>query len=182
MPPFDPIATERLLIRPYTAEDTAAAQVFLADAKTMAFWPRPFTPDEAAAWVARSVASLAETIYGRCVVILKTTGTVIGDVGVIRAELAGEQRDDLGYIIHWPYWRQGFATEAAGALRDYYFRELGREVLYANMPTDHIGSWRVAERLGMRRLLEYENPRNRNLPTYLYRIERADWKALATIP
>jgi ribosomal-protein-alanine N-acetyltransferase len=173
--PFDSIVTERLLIRPYTPEDIPAAQVFLTAAKTMAFWPRPFTPDEAAAWVARSVASFAETNYGRCVVILKASGDIIGEVGVMRVELVGEQRDDLGYIFHWPYWRQGFATEAAGALRDHYFRALGREALYANMATDHVGSWRVAERLGMRRLLEYQNPRNRNLPTYLYRIERAEW-------
>ena len=44
--------------------------------------------------------------------------------------------------------------------------------LCANMAWDHLGSQRVAERIGMRRVLEFHNPRNRGILTYLYSISR----------
>ena len=40
------------------------------------------------------------------------------------------------------------------------------------MAHDHSASQRVAERIGMRRVAEYPNPRNRGILTYLYLLER----------
>jgi len=170
---FDAIATERLLIRPYTEDDIAAAQAFMMDPATMAFWPRPFTADEAANWVRANIARIDGSIYGRCALVLRSESRAIGDVGVVRASVAGAERNDLGYIIHSRYWRRGFATEAAMALRDHYFGVFGVAELCANMAWDHYGSQRVAERIGMRRVLEFHNPRNREILTYLYAIERS---------
>jgi [ribosomal protein S5]-alanine N-acetyltransferase len=171
---FDAIETAQLVIRPYAEADIGAAQELLGDAETMAFWPRPFTSAEAADWVRANMARITTTIYGRCALLLKESGEVIGDVGVIRATSAGAERDDLGYIVHRRYWGQGYATEAALALRDLYFGEFRLGELFANMAADHHGSRRVAEKIGMRRLLEFHNPRNRGLLTYLYAITRAE--------
>jgi len=174
---FDVIETDRLAIRPYTAADIPAAQELLGDAETMAFWPRPFTPEEAADWVRANVARIETTIYGRCALILKDTGETIGDVGVSRGTFAGAERDDLGYIVHRRHWGHGYATEAALALRDHYFGVFGLTELFANMAADHHDSRRVAEKIGMRRVLEFHNPRNRGLLTYLYAITRAELEA-----
>ena len=173
MPPaFETITTGRLIIRPYADDDIAAAQSFLMDAETMAFWPRPFTAAEAAEWVQRNAARIRDTIYGRCALVLRSSGEVIGDAGVMRISVAGEERNDLGYIVSSRHWRQGLATEAALALRDHYFDVFGVDELCANMAWDHVGSQRVAERIGMRRVLEFHNPRNRGFLTYLYSISR----------
>jgi RimJ/RimL family protein N-acetyltransferase len=174
---FDAIATERLVLRPYTEADIPATEELLGDAETMAFWPRPFTPEEAAAWVRTNVARINTTIYGRCALILKDTGETICDVGVMRGTFAGAERDDLGYIVHRRHWGRGYASEAALALRDHYFDVFGPPELFANMAADHHGSRRVAEKIGMRRVLEFHNPRNRGLLTYLYAIRRAELEA-----
>jgi ribosomal-protein-alanine N-acetyltransferase len=171
---FDAIETGRLTIRPYVESDIASVQALLSDPETMAFWPRPFTPQEAADWVRTNMARIDTTIYGRCALLLKGSGQPIGDVGVMRAAIAGEERDDLGYIVHCRHWGHGYATEAARALRDHYLGVFGVGELFANMAADHLASRRVAEKIGMRKILEFHNPRNRGLLTYLYAITRAE--------
>jgi len=165
------IETERLIIRNYHEGDLEALADLLGDAETMAFWPRPFTREEAAVWLGRNIERRESSIYGRRAVILKATGALIGDAGVVRAELDGEERDDLGYIIHREYWGRGYASEAARALASHYLYAQRLPALFANMPHDHVASQRVAERIGMRRAGAFANPRNRGILTYLYVME-----------
>jgi [ribosomal protein S5]-alanine N-acetyltransferase len=168
------LETARLIIRPYSVEDLTALTAILTDATTMRFWPRPFTPEEVAGWLGHAIESTRLSIYGRRALVLKSSGAIAGDAGVIRGMAAGAERDDLGYIVHYHYWGQGLATEAALALRDHYFSAHGIAALYANMAWDNIPSQRVAEKIGMRRVLEFSNPRNRDILTYLYTIERGE--------
>jgi RimJ/RimL family protein N-acetyltransferase len=165
------IETARLLIRDYTLDDLDALAIILGDPTTMRFWPQPLSRAEAAGWIARNQERASEGMYGRRPLVLASSGAIIGDVGVVRSELAGAERNDLGYILHHPYWGQGLASEAAGALRDRAFAVQGLPALHANMAHDHIASQRVAERLGMRRILEFANPRNRGILTYLYELQ-----------
>lgn len=169
------IETERLILRTYEERDLVALTGLLGDAATMAFWPRPFTVAETQLWLRRNIERREQSIYGRRALIRKQTSELIGDVGVVRAELAGEERDDLGYIVHRAHWGQGYATEAARALASHYLGIKGVPALYANMAHDHVTSQRVAERLGMRRILTFANPRNRGIRTYLYFLPREGW-------
>lgn len=162
------IITERLIVRTFCEDDLPALAAILGDPTTMAFWPRPLTPEEAEGWLWRNIERREESIYGRRAVILRATGELIGDAGVVRAELNGEERDDLGYIIGAAHWGRGYAAEAARALASLYLHAHGLPALYANMAHDHRASQRVAERIGMRRVTEYRNARNRDILTYLY--------------
>jgi [ribosomal protein S5]-alanine N-acetyltransferase len=166
------IETERLIIRNYSEDDLEALAALLGHPETMAFWPRPLTRDEAADWLARNLERRETGIYGRRAVILKATGGLIGDAGVVRAELHGEERDDLGYIIHRDHWGRGYASEAGRALASHYLHAHRRPALFANMAHDHLASQRVAERIGMRRAGAFTNARNRGILTYLYVTER----------
>lgn len=170
------ILTERLLIRSYAEGDAPALRAILGDPTTMRFWPRPFTPDEADAWLERAIARRAESSYGRRAVLLRASGALVGDVGVARGLIDGEERDDLGYIIHHPHWRQGYALEAARAALTDWFTHARSPALYANMAHDHRGSQRVAERLGMRRVGAFDNPRNRGIHTFVYALARDEWR------
>ena len=92
-----------------------------------------------------------------------------GDVGIRFMEMFGAWENDLGYIIHHDFWRQGYAFEAAsGAVS--WARRAGLADVCANMANDNSGSVAVAEKLGMRREREFVNPRNRNKLTYWYRL------------
>ena len=162
------IETPRTIIRPYAEADIALIAPIFADPITMGFWPQPFSEDATAAWVRRAGSSFPATGLGRMLVELRADGTPIGDCGIVEAEINGRHEYDLGYIIHHPYWRQGFGIECARACLEYGIHTLGLRRIVANMAHDHIASTRVAERLGMRREASFYHPRNRNILTYVY--------------
>jgi len=163
--------TPRLLLREYQTDDLMPLHVILSDAITMQVWPAPFTPEATRNWIERQIRSYAERGYGRWAIIAKESGEQIGDAGFIDANVNGRDEVDLGYIIHYPYWRQGFAIEAASACLAYARAQLSIDRVVANMPHDHLASKRVAERLGMIYAREFVNTRNRNIRTLLYTIE-----------
>ena len=167
------IETPRTIIRPYTEADSALIAPIFADPITMVFWPQPLSEDATAAWVRRASASFPVTGLGRMLVELREGGAPIGDCGIVEAEIDGRREYDLGYIIHHPYWRQGYGIECARACLEYGIHTLGLRRIVANMAHDHVASARVAERLGMRREASFHNPRNRNILTYLYVLDLA---------
>jgi RimJ/RimL family protein N-acetyltransferase len=167
------IETPRLLVRRWTLDDVPALYAIQGDRRTMSFWPKPFTPADSRAWIERTLARYAERGFGRFALLLKATGRVVGDCGVVATTLDGQAVNDIGWIIARPLWGQGLAVEAAAAVRDYAFAHLGLPALHANMAWNHHGSRLVAERIGMRYLRRFDNPNNRNIATLLYEL-RAD--------
>ena len=160
--------TERLILRPPATDDLEALHGIFSDPITMSFWPVPFVKDGTRSWIFRSLRDHEEMGFGRRPIILKSSGEIIGDCGILRAEIVGETEYDLGYIIHHPYWRKGYASEAAEACKHHAVKRLGIRRLVANMPVDHAASVRVAEKLGMRWEKTFRNPKNRDIETHLY--------------
>jgi RimJ/RimL family protein N-acetyltransferase len=62
-----------------------------------------------------------------------------------------EAEGELGYLIDPAHAGRGFATAIAGAMLDLAFGELGLHRVTAGCFADNVASWRVMERLGMRR-------------------------------
>ena len=58
-------------------------------------------------------------------------------------------RAELGYWIGKPYWRNGYATEAARAILQYGFGQLGLNRIHAGHFTRNPGSGRVMQKIGM---------------------------------
>ncbi|MCB0713054.1 MAG: GNAT family N-acetyltransferase [Ignavibacteriae bacterium] len=168
------LETLRTTIRPYLEEDIVRILPIFSDPLTMQFWPEPFSRTQVDAWVKKNIERMKENKLARMIVESRETGEVIGDCGVVRAEIDGRTENDLGYIIHHPFWRQGYGTECAEALIA-YFTEVRKTTLLsdqnrivANMAVDHIGSRRVAERVGMELERTFLNKRNRGIETCLY--------------
>ena len=89
-------------------------------------------------------------------------GRQIGAVSVYpdEAGVSGE----LGWILHRDYWGQGYAAEAAGAVRDFALGELGLRRLTAHCDARNTGSFRIMEKLGMTRAEGVGVRRNRAFP------------------
>jgi ribosomal-protein-alanine N-acetyltransferase len=166
------IETPRLLVRPFREDDLDAFAAIMGDPVTLRLWPRTFTRDEVAGWIARAVEACRAPGFGRRALELKDTGELIGDTGILRLELMGSERNDLGWILAERFQGRGLATEAAAALRDHAFAS-GLGAVWANMATDHTASRRVAEKIGMTLVATFRNARNRNMETCLYG-QRAD--------
>lgn len=161
------LETNRLLLRSYEWEQLPALHEILSDPVTMKFWPAPFTIEQTRHWMGQSM-EMYERGFGRLGLFLKEDGSLVGDAGLRVAEIDGNEENDLGYIIHAKYWEQGFGSEAAASVFKYGLEQLKLQRICANMPVDHIGSIRVAARLGMVLEKEFFNAKNRNIRTYLY--------------
>jgi len=162
------ISTRRTILEPYRGTEAGLMLPIFSDPTTMSFWPEPLDREAVEAWVERNARSFQDTGLGRMVVRERETGQVLGDCGIVRAEIAGRTENDLGYIIHHPYWGAGLASECALACLEYGVSRLGLRRVVANMPHDHTASIRVAEKLGMTLERTFANRRNRNIRTRLY--------------
>ena len=58
---------------------------------------------------------------------------------------------ELGYIFNPRYQNKGYATESAAALIRYGFDHWGIHRVMAHCNPENIASWRVLEKIGMRR-------------------------------
>lgn len=167
------LETQRLVLRQLETSDLPAMQRILTDPITMTFWPAPFSPEAAQAWIERQRQSYHEHGFGRYALIVKDNQTLIGDCGIIPSTIDGQPENDLGYIIFHTFWNQGYASEAAEACKRYGLEQLRLTRICANMPADHVASRRVAEKIGMSFEREFHNARNRNILTCLYAVEQS---------
>lgn len=133
----------------------------------MKFWPFEYLDIMVQQWYDRAQGNYASGV-GRMAVVLRETGEIVGDAGLNPMEHKGEDALDIGWIIHHPFQRQGIGFAAARGLLTYAAEELRFPLIVANMPEDHTGSWRIAEKLGMTWVETIPNPKNRNLPTRWY--------------
>src|SRR5258708_31025268 len=119
------IETPRLLLRPMQPLDVDALLHIFADPKVMAsFGEPPFDRPQMERWVQRNIDHQIQFGYGLFSVILKSDGVLIGNCGLERQAVGGVLEAELGYDFRSEYWNQGFATEAAIAVRDYAFNNL----------------------------------------------------------
>ena len=174
------IETERLLLREYTPEDFDTLYEIMSDPETMQHYPAPFDETRTRRWIEWNLENYAQYGFGLWAVVLKETGEFIGDCGITIQNIDGEMLPEIGYHIHKKHWRKGFAKEAAGAVRDWVFRNTEYDTVYSYMKYTNIGSWSTALANGMRKVKEYPDPKN--TVSYAYAITRGEWEKLKKEP
>ncbi len=141
---MESISTERLLIREFVPDDWPDLYAYLSDAEVVRFEPyEVFSASQAQAEAIRR--SKDPSFYAVC---LKESGKLIGNLYLGQGDFAAWE---LGYVFNRGYQGQGYATEAARALLDYAFAHLGARRVIAMCSTGNERSWRLLERLGLRR-------------------------------
>lgn len=128
------LLTERLVLREYTPADEPAFLAYQGDPRALEFYSdeeaRPEQLRELIPLFMRWAAEEPRRNWQLAIAERAAPARVIGS-GALRAEgLAKEGQAELGLELSPAYWGRGYASEAARALLDYGFRELGlREVL-----------------------------------------------------
>ena len=82
---------------------------------------------------------------------LKSTGKMIGHLYFGREQPEKFCTWMLGYIFNNEFYGNGYATEACRGLLDHAFRNMGVHRVIAKCSPDNIPSWKLLERLEMRR-------------------------------
>jgi len=149
-----PVRTDRLTLRPATRDDLEATWRFhRLDAVGRWITRAPDTLEEYRVGF-EDVGSLAKTL------VVELDGEVVGDLMLrvedawAQAEVADQARNvqaELGWVLHPDHAGNGYATEAVRELIRLCFEDLGLRRVTASCFADNGASWRLMERLGMRR-------------------------------
>ena len=145
------LETVRLLLRPFRLADADQVQRLAGDrpvADTTLNVPHPYEDGLAEKWISNHrdwFERRQQAVFA--VTLKKSAGTLIGTVG-LRIEI-GDQRAELGYWIGRHYWNQGYCTEAARAVLQFGFEQLGLNRIFAHHFLRNSASGRVMQKLGM---------------------------------
>lgn len=152
------IETNRLILRLMNEDDFDGMFRIFSDKNVQnAFNINSFSQEQMKRWVYRNLNHQKEYGYGLFSVILKSNDELIGDCGLEHTDFDGKPCVEIGYDFLSEYWNQGYATEAAKAVRDYSIDELGinRDALCSFIRVKNPASQRVSEKIGMLKVKEY---------------------------
>lgn len=143
------LETDRLVLRPFAAEDLDGIHAVLGDAENMRYYPAPFTRDQSRRWIEWNLGHYRSHGHGLWVLESKETGELLGDCGLIPQVVDGRREVEVGWHVRRDRQRQGLATEAARACCRYAFEDLALRRLISLIRPENVPSRRVAEKLGM---------------------------------
>jgi [ribosomal protein S5]-alanine N-acetyltransferase len=145
-----PIFTERLVLRPYQADDLEQLHAVLysdVDAMRLLGGPRDLAGTRFA--LERSMTQQDITGFSFWPVIERESGLLVGEAGLFPLSPDGPDVA-LGYAFGARWWGRGYATEASRAVVAEAFGELGMDRLVAITREANLGSRHVLEKLGFR--------------------------------
>jgi ribosomal-protein-alanine N-acetyltransferase len=172
------LETERLILRPLELADAGAVQRLFPRWEIVEFlnaavpWPYP---EDGALTNIRDVTlpAMERGDQWDWTSRLKTKPEeVIGRIGLHKGE------DNRGFWIGVPWQGQGLMTEAVIAVTDFWFGELGFDVMRVPKAIANVASRRISEKLGMRVVETKERDYvSGRLPSEIWEITAAEWRA-----
>ena len=174
------IETERLILRVRTVAD--AEVIFDYASRPEVSYPSGFPPvktlEDEVYYLEHILPERNEEDnlpagYG---IIVKGTDTIIGSVDFPR-----RYEDDvleIGYILHPDYWGRGYVPEAARALIDLAFKELGLHKIELTCFSYNVQSQRAAEKLGFTleaRIRDRKDAQGNRCDSFIYGLLKSEW-------
>jgi ribosomal-protein-alanine N-acetyltransferase len=143
--------TKRLEIRLIKKSDAKALDVYRNHEEYGRYTTTKPDPDfDMPASILKKLKRAAEKPkkYWPLVLVLKSSGKVIGDVR-INADALFPTICELAYGINPEYWNKGYMTEAVKAVVDYCHDELKMHRVVIRSDARNKASWRIARKIGM---------------------------------
>ena len=154
------IQTERLFLREMNADDYDALYQVLADSDIMQHYPYTFDEKRVRGWIERNAERYKTFGFGLWAVCLKETGEMIGDCGLTMQNIGGVIKPEIGYHIRADKQRNGYAKEAAIAVRDWTFENTPFQEIFSYMKYTNEPSARTAMSYGCRQVNEFNDEVN----------------------
>jgi RimJ/RimL family protein N-acetyltransferase len=146
---FPTVETDHLTLRGFVPDDLDRLAVILSDPGVMRYMPggKPLPRERAEKTLQNILHHWEQRGFGWWAVICHADARLIGWCGLGFVDELAET--EVAYLLDSPYWRRGYATEAARASLRYGFEELQLERIIALAHTENIASRRVMEKNGM---------------------------------
>ena len=175
---MQPLETQRLILRPFTEEDSAALYAYASHPEVgpWAGW-KPHDSEEESLRVIRDIFLPSDTLA----VIRKSDGRLIGSAGFVdkhRTEL-GTPSEEVGYSLALDCWGQGLIPEAVGEILRHAFADLGYAAIWAAYYDGNNKSKRVMQKCGMTYRLSRVEPvlqLNETRLAHYFAITRREWE------
>ena len=156
------ITTPRLTVRPIALEDLEARHAYASDLENTRYMM--FLPNEdiaeTEAFIRKAMAEQEKDApaYYECVAL--RDGVQVG--GVCLYFLDRRDEAEIGWIFDKRYWGNGYALEAARAVMDWGRARWGIRRFIAQCDAENAASYRLMEKLGMRRVSCLPGRKNRS--------------------
>ncbi|MCL2060061.1 MAG: GNAT family N-acetyltransferase [Oscillospiraceae bacterium] len=144
------LETERLLLRQFNENDFDAVHGYAGSEENIIYMPwGPNSEEQTHDFINRAIAHAAETPCKnyQYAAVMKSDGKLIGACDL---SLSGDGAE-IGWILHRDNWKQGLGAEMGKAMLDFGFGELKLHRITAHCDAENYGSYRVMEKIGMRR-------------------------------
>jgi len=176
------ITTERLVLRPFVLADAPAVQRLAGDREIAAntlLIPHPYPEGAAEEWIKGHDEQSPNLIFAITMRgdALSSAGEAMGAIGLHIEQK--HRRAEIGYWLGVPYWGHGYVTEAARAVVDYAFADIGVNRVFACHFTRNPASGRVLLKVGMQHegtmrqhIVKWDEP----IDIDYYGIVRDDWE------
>jgi RimJ/RimL family protein N-acetyltransferase len=165
--------TDRLILRDLVEDDWIAMHAYLNDPRFLACpqaSPMPELSIHSFIWQWIPMEDEPRGCF-LLAVVLADKGLLVGACGITRAGRdKGKKVGWVGYEIAPWHWGKGFATEAARAVIDFGFEELGLDRISGDTLAINKASVRVMRKLGM-----WRDTRRNTGRWAVYSIRRDEW-------
>ena len=140
---MEPINTKRLTLRDFKESDGQDLYEYLSDHDVVKYEPYHPYSKEAAYEEARRRAKDKNFIA-----VCLNNSKLIGNLYLAKGEF---NTWEVGYVFNKAYWGMGYATESLMEIMRYAFNSLNARRMIAMCDPKNTNSWRLLERVGMRR-------------------------------
>ncbi|MDD4797359.1 MAG: GNAT family N-acetyltransferase [Eubacteriales bacterium] len=172
--------SQELILRPFVESDADDLYEYLCRPEVVRYEPYGVqTRRQCHEWAAQRARQ--DCFWAVC---QKDGGKLIGNLYFQRQEPFEWNTWELGYVFNSAYWGRGYATQAARCLLRHAFEQLDAHRVVAQCNPENTASWRLLERLGMRREghflqnASFDSDAQGNpiwLDTFLYAILDTEW-------
>lgn len=141
------LMTERLILRPFCAEDASLLHQLHSDPKVMKFIPAELKSlDDCYSDIQEDIEHQLLYGFSKWAVFLKENHQFIGRAGW--AKMIDSDEAEVGFKFLPEYWQQGFATEVLTALIQWAKKNISFSLIAFAFP-ENAASIRVLEKAGM---------------------------------
>jgi RimJ/RimL family protein N-acetyltransferase len=177
-----PIETERLLLRPFTRGDVDAVFAYRQREDVARYlFDGPMSYESCAEAVQariQQVSLAAENDRVTLAVARRDDAVLVGEITLIWRNVASQQ-GEVGYVFNPVFHGRGYAIEATRALVELGFSGFGLHRIYARCDPRNTASFKLMERLGMRREAHFHEQtlvRGEWTDEYIYAVLAKDWR------
>lgn len=178
------LRTERLTLRRFVIEDVQPMfDTWANDERVTRYmtWAPHGSPELTRQLLEGWIAGYSKPNYYNWV--MELDGHIIGSISVVHISEHSEYAD-IGYCMGYDYWNRGLMTEAARAVIDYLFEDVGLNRITIEHAVKNPGSGRVAQKCG----LSYEGTKRQFfkaisgefLDIAFYGLLRSEWQKQKT--